>query len=387
VSRGGPRVVLLLVIGLLLVTETALSPFYPRLFRELYGVEDLGATGLFVWVTRVSALAALPLWGLAARRWAIPRLVVAGLAVSVALDLCLGVAPSFAAFTVLSAGLAASGSALLLAYPALVALDGERAERGPGVCLFVAVLHAGTALATVAGALILTLPDPRLGIAGFALVDAALLVLCLRVLPRDSRRRPARGTGARAMCRLLLPVTALAVLFELAVGLVRPFFTEYAASGGLGVAAAAALFLLPSLVALAVLPAAERIGSALGPALLPVALGLAALGLAIQAASPEVVPLAAGRILFGAGIGLGQVALDRRMFTAAGTAGPAYAAVETARSGALMVAPLIAALAASSALALPLGVGAALLAAAAALAPLLAAPSTSKESRVAEHAR
>ncbi|WP_211295540.1 hypothetical protein, partial [Blastococcus saxobsidens] len=88
--------------------------------------------------------------------------------------------------------------------------------------------------------------------------------------------------------------------------------------------------------------------------------------------------LAAGRVVFGVGLGLLVVAVDLRVFTAVGTAGPGFAAVETARSGALLAAPVLATAAAAVALPAPLLVAAVLMAGAAALAPLTtaAAPSS-----------
>ncbi len=208
-----------------------------------------------------------------------------------------------------------------------------------------------------------------------------MLVLVLRVLPRAPAPAPASARPAargRAV-RLMAGVAVVAVLFELAAAAVRPFFVELADAEGASLAGAAVLFLLASAAALAVLPLARPLRRLLGPALLPAAFAAAAAGLLLQAVAPDLVTMAAGRIVFGAGLGLGQVALDLKMFAVAGTAGPGFAAVETARAGALLAAPVLAAATASASLALPLVAGAILLAAAAAVAPLLAP--VPKESR------
>jgi MFS family permease len=114
------RTVLLLVVGLHLVAETALTPFLPMLFRTLFGVQDLAATGTFLWVCRVAGCLAFPLWGLAARRWPAERLVLTGLCASTMLYAGLVLAPDYATFTALSAAVVATNAALLLAYPALI---------------------------------------------------------------------------------------------------------------------------------------------------------------------------------------------------------------------------------------------------------------------------
>ena len=112
----GPRLVLALVLAMLLISETALSPFYPALLRELFGIDDLDATGTYLWVCRLAGVIALPLWGLAARRWPLWRLVAAGLGAAIALNLALSVAPSVALFTTVSALLVASVAPLAIGH-------------------------------------------------------------------------------------------------------------------------------------------------------------------------------------------------------------------------------------------------------------------------------
>lgn len=377
----GPRAVLVAILGLLLVTELALSPFYPQLLGRLYGVEDPGTVGLLLWLCRAAALVALPLLGLLSRRVGLHRLVAAGLAACVVLDGALALAPSAAAFIALSAAAAAAGTALLLAYPALVALD----DGGPpGVLAFVALLHGATLIATLLGGAISGLPNPRLGLGAIAALDLVLLVLVLRALP--DAVAPAHAVR---LPRIVLPrqgaalaaVALVAIAFELAANVVRPFFTAYAQESGLTLGTAALLFLLPSLAALGVLPLAAAVRRALGAALLPLALVTAALGAGLQAAVPDVAALVAGRLLLGVGLGLAHVELDLAMFAAAGTEGPGYAAVEALRAGALMLAPILAALTASASLASPLAAGALLFAVAAALTPVLITRPEMEEAR------
>lgn len=379
--RLGPRAVLVAVIGLLLVTELALSPFYPQLLGRLYGVEDPATVGLLLWLCRATALIALPLLGVLSRRVGLHRLVAAGLAACVVLDGALALAPSAAAFIALSAAAAAAGTALLLAYPALVALDDGGS---PGVVAFVALLHGATLLATLLGAVITGLPDPRLGLGAIAALDLVLLVLVLRALPDAAAPARVAPHGRIALPRkgaALAAVAVVAVAFELAANVVRPFFTAYAQQSGLTLAAAALLFLLPSLAALGVLPLAAAARRALGAALLPLALVTAALGAGLQAAVFDTATLIAGRLLLGVGLGLAHVELDLAMFAAAGTGGPGYAAVETLRSAALMLAPILAAVTASASLASPLAAGALLFALAAALTPVLTARPEMEEAR------
>ena len=395
-SGGGgrrARVVLISVIGLYLVSETALAPFLPQLFERLYDLDDPSATGFYLWTCRVIGLAALPLWGLAARRWSLHRLVLTGLCAATVLDLALGLAPSYAAFTAISAASVATNAALLLAYPAFiaehsryysehvgtdVARDGDQA-RLAGICSVVVVFHLAIVTATMAGAGVLALPEPRIGVSAFALLDIALAVLIFRVLGQlPSARESANASepDARTSSRLsrvgwlllLAQAALIGVAFDFASTVVRPFFTAFAHSLDSGATGAAVLFFLPSVAALAVLPAARRCHARLGDRLLPASSLLVAAGLWWQYLADGLPALACGRLVFGLGLGLGQVAVELRMFRATGTAGPAFTVVQTVRSVGLIAAPLIAATAVAQDLALPLAIAAATMVLAGALA-------------------
>lgn len=392
-AEGGPgrraRVVLISVIGLYLVSETALAPFLPQLFARLYELEDPSATGFYLWACRIVGLAALPLWGLAARRWSLHRLVLVGLCCATVLDLALGLAPTYAAFTAISAASVATNAALLLAYPAFIAehvrqstggvsTDGPESDQArlAGICSVVVMFHLAIVASTMAGAGVLALPQPRLGISAFALLDVLLVFLVLKVLaqlpapsppasptpaaesaPAESRRGWGR-LGTLGWVLLLAQAALIGLAFDFAGTIVRPFFTEFALSMDSGATWAAALFFLPNVAALAVLPAARRCHLLLGDRLLPLSLLLAAGGLMWQYLAGGLASLVCGRLLFGLGLGLGQVAVELRMFRATGTAGPAFTVVQSFRSVGLIVAPLVAASAVSQDLALPLAVAA-----------------------------
>lgn len=382
-STRQAKTVLLSVIGLHLVAETALTPFLPQLFERLYGIEDPGATGLYLWICRIAGLAALPLWGLAARRRPLHKLVLAGLCGSAVLDLLLALASSYAAYTVLSTLIVTTNSALLLAYPAFIAEhDGEKegGERArlAGVCTLVIVFHLSVVVSTMAGVGVLALPEPRVGIAAFAVLDTILAWLTYRILGRrpdmeagvaddtwqsDSTSGPGvaeRGSTGRLSWFAMLAYAALiGIAFDFSVNVARPFFTEFSDSLGSGSVWSAVLFFLPSVSALAVLPAVRRAYDLLGDRLLPMALTVGTAGLAWTWLAESLPALVGGRLLYGIGLGLGQVAVELRMFRATGTKGPAFTAVETARSAGLLAAPLAATAAVSVDLALPLAVAAA----------------------------
>ncbi|OII64569.1 hypothetical protein BJP40_20200, partial [Streptomyces sp. CC53] len=361
VARGRP--VLLAAAGLHMVTQSALAPFYPALFRAAYGVEALAATGLFLVVCQLAAVAALPLWGRATHRFPLPALVTAGQSAAVLLAGGLVLAPSYAAFTGVSVLLAAAKAVVLLAYPGLA----RSHPRGvlPGVVQYVAVLHASAVAATLLGGAVVSVPEPRTALPLLVLLEAALLAACVRVLRRPGpppQTAPHRGGGAAD--RRVLRLAGYVLVTTVAVYAARPYFTEYATGAGASAVTATVLFLLPHVAVLALLPLVGRLR--LGPRLLPYGLLLAAAGLAVQAAAVSPAPLAGARLLFGAGLALSQVAVDERVI-AASVSGAAYSVVAMAQRAGLVLAPLVATTAAAAALWAPLLASAVLLTALAAL--------------------
>lgn len=282
-SASGGRRVLLGAAGLHMVTQSALAPFYPELFRSAYGVRDLAATGAFLILCQLAAIVALPLWGRATRHVPLPRLVTAGQGAAVLLAASLAFAPGYAVFTALSVALVAAKAVVLLAYPALA--RSHPRGLGPGVVQYVAVLHVAAIAATLLGTVVVSVPEPRLALPLLAVVETVLLGACVALLRGQARRRPPEDAGPAAAVsgtpdrRALARLAGFVLVNAAAVYAVRPYFTEYAAQGGASTFVAALLFLLPHAAVLAVLPAAGALRLRLGPRLLPAALALAAAGL------------------------------------------------------------------------------------------------------------
>ncbi|HSX65893.1 MFS transporter [Nocardioides sp.] len=408
-STGARRaqVVLAGVVALQLIAETALTPYWPLLFRRLFGVEELAATGSYLAICRVAGLAALPLWGLAALRWPVRTLLVTGLLLSAVFDLSLALAPTWWSFAGFSAGVVASGSVLVLAYPALIAVTErpDTTDRRTGVVTFWAVFHVAAILATLVGAGIVGLDQPRWGLAAFALVDVLLAVAVLSLVPAEPVRRrvdagdalsgdhPAATVAAEPhlagvtrwrRLRPWLVLVAAVVAVDAALAVPRPYFVELLVRQGVDASAAGWLFLAPAVASLAMLPFASFLMDRLGRATAVVGALLGAGGLlaqALAAAADAELALLAGRLAFGAGAGLLLVVLDLAVFDRIGTGGAAFSAIETGRSAALFAAPIVATAVAGAWLGAPLLAGAVLLLAAAALLALARITMPDREQR------
>lgn len=400
-STGARRaqVVLAGVVALQLIAETALTPYWPLLFRRLFGVEELAATGSYLAICRVAGLAALPLWGLAALRWPVRTLLVTGLLLSAVFDLSLALAPTWWSFAGFSAGVVASGSVLVLAYPALIAVTErpDTTDRRTGVVTFWAVFHVAAILATLIGAGIVALDQPRWGLAAFALVDVLLAVAVLVLVPAEPVRRRVEhsaptvaaephlaGVTRWRRLRPWLVLVAAVVAVDAALAVPRPYFVELLVRQGVDASAAGWLFLAPAVASLAMLPFASFLMDRLGRGTAVVGALLGAGGLlaqALSAAADAELALLAGRLAFGAGAGLLLVVLDLAVFDRIGTGGAAFSAIETGRSAALFAAPIVATAVAGAWLGAPLLAGAVLLLAAAALLALARITMPDREQR------
>lgn len=359
----GSRRVLLFAAAMHMVTETALAPFYPALFRAAFGVQDFAATGWFLALSRIAAVVALPLWGLAARRVRLHTLVLFGQSAAVLLTAGLALAPTFAVFTAIGTALVAAKSVVLLAYPRTA--GAHPGGLTAGVRQYVAVLQAATVAAAVLGAAIVSVPDPMRALPLLVLAEAGLLIACVVAFRGPAPEASATAAHqSRSRPRPQLARLAAAVfLFALAGAVVRPFFTEFAASAGASEPMGALLFVTAHLAALVAVLRLRAAPGIAGPA------ALAAAGLLLQAVSSEPALIALGRVVFGAGLGLAQVGLDQRVLTAVGGSG--YGLVAAAQHTGLLFAPAIAAGGARLDLAVPLLAGAGLFALLAAAVPAL----------------
>lgn len=378
-STRRAQVVLAGVVALQLVAETALTPYWPLLFRTLFGVEELAATGSYLALCRVAGLVALPLWGLAALRWPVRTLLVTGLSLSAVFDLALALAPTWWSFAAFSSAVVASGSVLVLAYPALIAVTERpgRTDRRTGVISFWVVFHSAAVLATLIGAGIVALAQPRLGLAAFALVDVLLALAVFTLVPAEPVRRRASGVPAGSTAvlrpdrsdrwrrvRPWLVLVAGVVAVDAALAVTRPYFVELLLRQGVDAGTAGWLFLAPAVASLAVLPATPWLLDHLGRAAAPVGALVGGGGLVLQAAGAAAdseLAMLAGRLVFGAGTGVLLVLLDLAVFDRIGSGGAAFSAIETGRSAALLAAPIVATAVTGAWLGAPLLAGAVLL--------------------------
>jgi MFS family permease len=354
--------VLYLCIFLHVFTETLFAPFYPQLFAKAFGVEQLEYAGLYVAACRLTVVAFAPVWAWLSRRFNIQWLLLMSQLGTAAFTACLPATASETQFLLLSVALLAFKSGYLLVYSLAVKLAGEE-RRAQAVGTYQGLFHLAIITSTLASAWAIQLIAPLRLFYAVALLDLVQALVCLYALSRISvggqlAARPA--SGMPGLTGLLIPIGFLVFTFHLASNVIRPYFTAFTgAETGLALSpdTSAALFLLPSAMALAVMPVVRRLGRCRNQAVLyTLAVALLSASTLLQGLAKDLISLLVGRIAFGLFFVVAQALLEIRLFRESGTnLHFNYGVMVVVQNGALLVAPALAsALAGAFGLAAPL---------------------------------
>ncbi|MDN3522210.1 MFS transporter [Halomonas ramblicola] len=305
---------LVAVTAVAVVSDAMLLPFYPQFFAERFGVADPSHIGLYLAMSCLVVLLALPVWAHLARRLGTLRLLIGTQVVAGALSLSCAVVTSLPMFWGLSLAMLVAKASYLLVYPYLMHLE-PPGRHAPLIGTLSVVVHAGGILGAMIGGLVLEHWQAAQVFRVMAVSDALQVAVCLLLLRHGRTPHavpaspPAAGTNG-AILRLGLVM----LLFYFSAHLARPFFARYweLASGLPGEVLAGAVFAIPGGVAVALLALDLLARRPAGHAIvLPLGIGLT--GLLLQA-SGEVVALLAGRLLFGWALFRVTVRLEVRLF-------------------------------------------------------------------------
>lgn len=342
-----------------LVADALLAPFYPQFFAATFGGDGVVTAGLYVALCRIAVVISLPLWTRWTRR--IPPLQLVARAQVIAGVAALGcaAAPDLRWFLALTFVAEAARGAYLLLYPAIYeATPVER--RGAAIARVAAAFHAAALIAALAGGAMLEHLGGRAALviaAGFDFLQLACLLPVLRYAPLAGGAAAGAGEGAAAprapasparaaARRRLLILCALTFLSTCAFVLLRPHFTTFVAARlapGASLWWLGAVFVVPSVVAVLVLPLGPRIARSrrlgLYLALALVAMAVTALG---QAAATTVAILVGARIAYGLACYVIDIAVDQAAL-GEGDAFGRFGIVAAVQNAAIVIAPLLAA--------------------------------------------
>ncbi|GAB4286988.1 MAG: MFS transporter [Oscillatoriaceae cyanobacterium] len=318
--------VLFFCVFLAVFGEVLLSPFYPQFFKKVFGVEDLGYTGYYIFICRLTVVICAPLWGLLSRWIQVKYLLYlgqAGAAITTALMANSTSASQFLGYTIL---LLLFKSAYLMVYPLIIQLAGkERQSTVAGT--YQAVFHGAIIAGTIAGAFMVNMAAPLSLFYGIAAADLCQLGLCWLALqnhatPHQSKSE-ANATKPDNQLGFILAIGLVILTFQLANNLIRPYFTAYVTeTGAFGVSllASSCLFMIPNAMAIAALPyirqfcQPERLAG-----IYRLGLGLLALTLFLQGWTEHLSILVFSRIIYGFCLAVTQATLELRLFSSSGS--------------------------------------------------------------------
>lgn len=366
-----------------LVADALLAPFYPQFFAATFGGDGVVTAGLYVALCRIAVVVSLPVWTRWTRRIAPLRLVARAQVIAGIAALGCAAAPNLGWFLALTFVAEAARGAYLLLYPAIYEATPAE-QRGAAIARVAAAFHAAALIAALAGGAMLEHLGGRAALviaAGFDFLQLACLLPVLRHAPLAGQGdaappTPAEGPARIAARRRLAILCALTFLSTCAFVLLRPHFTTFVAdrlAPGAPLWWLGAVFVVPSLVAVLVLPFGSRIARA------PRLGGYLVLALAVMAATAlgqgiatTAAFLIAARIAYGLACYVIDIAVDQAAL-GEGDAYGRFGIVAAVQNVAIVIAPLAAARLAGAGWSALFGVAAALSAAACAAAVLLRA--------------
>lgn len=319
-SSGGPGL-LLVATGIAVVSDAVLYPFYPRLFAQVYGVNDPRHVGAYLAATCLTVVVAFPVWAHLSRRVDTLTLLPLSQAAAGSLGVLCFLCDRLESFWLLSLSMILFKAGYLLTYPYLMRLVG-REQHVRTIGLLSVIVHLGGIGGAALGGLVLHYLKPQHAFLWMAAGDFIQMGVCIAVKGRASAP-PTQGQASQAapQSRLLrgprlLKLGAVMLLFYFSTCLTQPFFVPYWSqrSSDDGALLAGLVYAIPAAMCLLCLWWGRRADAG---ASLWRSWGwlLAISGLLLQASS-EVVSILVGRCLYGWALFHATVRLDLLLFEA-----------------------------------------------------------------------
>jgi DHA1 family multidrug resistance protein-like MFS transporter len=338
------------------LTEVALSPFYPQFFDKVFGIKDLQYTAFYIFVARLTVVIAAPIWGLLARRYEVKHLLYIGQWISATMLLGMASSTSANQFLIFTIFLLIGKSSFLLIYPLLIQLNGV-ARNSSIAGKYHAMFHLAIILGTLVGALVLELEAPLTLFYALAVLDVFLWLLCflvLRGVPTGKREEGKRKVivASEKQFGFLVAIGLVIVTFHIANNMIRPYFTTYTIDDfSLSVVESSIFFILPSFLAIIAYPfikkvcVPERLSS-----VYIFASFILMMSLVMQGMTNSIVILLVGRVLYGFFLAIAQASLELYLFqhSSENRLHMNYTIATSFQNGGLLAAPLLASAAVAS---------------------------------------
>ncbi|MBO9702775.1 MAG: MFS transporter [Sporocytophaga sp.] len=336
---------ILLIAFLAALAESLPAPFYPRIFKEIFGINDPAYTGTYLCILRLIFMLSYPLWALVSKKTDIFRLLcltqfIAGIA-----SVYCGLTNDITLFYVCSILMVLFKSSYLLMYPHLI----SKSENKTSVVTKLGILvHLSMIVSAISGAFIIDKISVQYLFIIIGLFDFIQMGISLRL--KDVQKSAQIQSNSESISfdkTRLLWICMITFLFYLSSTLIRPFYTEFIIDRYAPQANytwAAVLFIIPSLSALFLLPLAGKSSIIKNTAFICGVILIIFSVLLLQAYVKSLISEIIFRSLFGISIFLIFVHLDISFFeTIPGKdSAKAYSLMHITQNIAYMSAPLLA---------------------------------------------
>jgi DHA1 family multidrug resistance protein-like MFS transporter len=228
-----PKLFLILMTVIAVITDSMLHPFYPQYFAKVFGVVDPRYVGFYIGACSLTVMLSFPLWAMLSRRVSVLRLLVATQIATGVLSVACCATTSLGWFWLISLCMMVFKASYLLIYPYVMSLEAKEHHVGT-ISLLAFVVYFGNILAALLSGMVFELLDPRCLFLGMACGDVLQILVCLRLLAAPISA-PEHGPSDDASAE---PLAALPRYFVYRLGLVmlvmyfsaylsEPFFSSY----------------------------------------------------------------------------------------------------------------------------------------------------------------
>ncbi|WP_286886339.1 MFS transporter [Aneurinibacillus sp. UBA3580] len=346
-------VVLFTCVFLFVYTEVLLSPFYPQFFQKVFGVEDYGFTGWYIFACRLTVVLASPVWGFLSKKIDSKRLLIAGQAGTAISCALMAISENEQQFLVFSIMLLIFKSSYLLLYTIMIQAAGSEKKQVTGT--YHAVLQSAIIASTITSGWVINLAAPLQIFWWIALLDLLQGIVCFIVFKKSFRNKTTfesvvdkseendvQGTEKNEVNIMFFVKMALLIFtLHFSVNVIRPFFTIFTeGTFHTSFVSSSILFLIPSLMAVLALPVIKRCSLEKLPSFYKISGWLLFLSLIVQGISPGLGWLIFSRCLFGFCLAICQAILDIYLFQRSQNAHYHYSILSSFQNLGLLLAPL-----------------------------------------------
>jgi MFS transporter, DHA1 family, multidrug resistance protein len=318
-----PKLFLVLMTAVAVVSDSLLHPFYPQYLSEVFGVTSPQHVGAYIAACSLTVLLTFPFWARLAKRIHVLRLLIATQIATGVLSLVCYILDSLVQFWCLSLLMMVFKASYLLIYPYALSQE-EQQEHITTISLLAFVVYFGNILSALLSGTVFELVHPRFLFILMAAGDVLQILLCLFLLrlPVVQAEQQTHATskggepGSAAPRTFVYKLGAVMFVLYFSAYLTEPFFSSYWERSNVldNKILTGTVFAIPGVAALCGLYVNSRKNAEPNPynGILP-AIILTVVGLFLEVSgNPWLLVL--GRFVYGWGLFQSMVRLDLALF-------------------------------------------------------------------------